>query len=115
MKRSKTKKNWKITGKRRKSETKKEKKRGEKSKIWKVKKGNVVPARGKKETRGVEVWLHSFLNSTPDGVEWSPSGPSRFSPGKERRSSLNKRRGGHHVQSGRRWTRKHILPLGEER
>ena len=79
------------------------------------KKGTVVPAHGKKETRGVEVWLHSFLTSTPGGVEWSPSRPSCFSPGKERRSSLNKRLGGHHIPHGWCWTRKYIQPLEEER
>jgi hypothetical protein len=108
-------KKWEITGKRKKSETNKETKQGKKSKIWKIKKGTVVPARGKKETRGVEVWLHSFLNSTPDGVELWPSRPSRFSPGKERRSSLNERLCGHHIPSGRCWTRKHNLLLRGER
>jgi hypothetical protein len=80
------------------------------------KKGFVGPACGKKKTRGVEVWLHSFLTSTPDGVEWSPSRPSRFSHGKERRSSLSKRLGGYHIPSGRCWTRKtYPAPGGEKK
>jgi len=31
----------------------------------------------------VEVRLHTFLNSTLDGHEWSASDPGRFIPGKD--------------------------------
>ena len=31
-----------------------------------------------KTCRGIDIWLRSFLSSTPDGVEWSTTGPVRF-------------------------------------
>jgi len=30
---------------------------------------------------GVEVWLHAFLNSAPDGSKWSASHAGRLTPG----------------------------------
>jgi hypothetical protein len=32
---------------------------------------------------GVEVYLHVFLTSVPDGGEWSASRPGRFTPGEK--------------------------------
>jgi hypothetical protein len=36
-----------------------------------------------KTYRGVEVWLHTFLTSAPDGGEWSASRPGLCTPGEK--------------------------------
>jgi hypothetical protein len=36
-----------------------------------------------KNTEGIEVYLHAFLTSAPDGGKWSVSHPTYFLLGKE--------------------------------
>jgi hypothetical protein len=40
----------------------------------------IVPVLAMKTYERVEVELHSFLTMAVDGGEWSPPGPSRFTP-----------------------------------
>jgi hypothetical protein len=53
-----------------------------------------------KTQRGVEVWLYSFFNLGANGGGWSTPRPGRFTPGKETRYPLYRRRGGSQDRSG---------------
>jgi hypothetical protein len=49
---------------------------------------------------GVEVQLHSFLNSALDGGNWSASRPGRYTLWKEPQCPLERRLGGPQSRSG---------------
>jgi hypothetical protein len=65
----------------------------------------------KKERRGAEVQLHSFLTSVLDRSEWPTSRPGRFTAWKKPRYPLNGRLSGSQSGSGWLWRRKDLLPL----
>jgi hypothetical protein len=49
---------------------------------------------------GAKVYLHSFLTSAVDGIDWSASRPGRLSPGKGPTFPLVRRLGGPQSRSG---------------
>jgi hypothetical protein len=53
------------------------------------------------QTQGVEICLHSFLNSALDKGGRSTERSDRFIPGQKYRYPLNRRLGGHQGRSGR--------------